>query len=71
MTPHKPQILPEFQPDSWHGRLVFRNMDELRAHPSYVRHKLEVSAAKLSALVQLGEMAFRDPLVIAADGTVD
>ena len=29
-----------------------------------------MSAVKLSALVRLGEMAFRDPLVIAANGTV-
>jgi len=52
------------------GQLVTRRVDELRAHPSYVRHGLAVSAAQLSALEESGDLAFQDPLLITTDGTV-
>ena len=45
-------------------------IDELRPHPSYVRHHLSVPAHKLSALADLGDVALRDPLVITRDGTI-
>jgi hypothetical protein len=45
-------------------------VDELRAHPSYLRHDLSVTASQLSALTAKGELAFRDPIVITQDRVV-
>jgi hypothetical protein len=52
------------------GQLVTRSVRELRPHPSYVRHQIAVPTAKLSAVAELGEKAFREPLVITQDGFV-
>jgi len=52
------------------GRLLTRPVEELRPHPSYARHQFTVSASKLSALVERGDLAFQEPLVISADGTI-
>jgi hypothetical protein len=49
------------------GRLVTCHPDELRPHPSYIRHNLAVPAYQLSAVAELGELAFREPLVITQD----
>jgi len=46
---------------------VNRRLDELRLHPSYVRNHLTVSASQLSALIELGDLAFQDPIVITRD----
>jgi len=51
-------------------KLVNRYLGELRPHPSYVRHGLSPSAAQLSALAAVGEIAFREPIVISRDGTI-
>jgi hypothetical protein len=48
-------------------RLVTCHVDELRPHPSYVRHNLAVHACQLSAVGELGDLAFREPLVITQD----
>ncbi len=53
-----------------HGVVVARHVYELHPHPSYARHGLGVSADKLSALAELGDLAFREPLVITGDGTI-
>ena len=55
------------EPDNIDGRLVTCRLDELHSHPSYVRNDLMVSASQLSALVDLGDLAFRDPIVITRD----
>lgn len=52
------------------GQFVTCRVDELRHHPSYVRNHLTVPAAKLSALAEQGEEAFREPLVITRDSFV-
>ena len=52
------------------GRLLIRAVEELRPHPSYTRHQLTVSASKLSALIEQGDFAFQEPLVISVDGTI-
>jgi hypothetical protein len=52
------------------GQLVIRDLGELRPHPSYARLSLTVSAAKLSALAEQGDLAFREPLVITRDRIV-
>jgi hypothetical protein len=52
------------------GELVTRRVDELRAHPSYVRHRIAIDVSKLSALAQLGESAFQEPIAIARDNTI-
>jgi hypothetical protein len=57
----------ERQPDDNRGRLVTYHPDELRPHPSYIRHNLAVHACQLSAVAELGELAFREPLVITQD----
>ncbi len=49
------------------GRLVTCHSDELRPHPSYIRHRLAVHACQLSAVTELGDLAFREPLVITQD----
>jgi hypothetical protein len=46
--------------------LSFR-VDELRPHPSYTRHKLSVHAAQFSTLDELGDLAFKLPLVITRE----
>jgi hypothetical protein len=45
-------------------------VEELRPHPSYARHEFTVSASKLSALIEQGELAFQEPLVISVGGTI-
>jgi ParB-like chromosome segregation protein Spo0J len=45
-------------------------VDDLHPHSAYVRHHLGVSASKLSALVEVGDIAFRDPLIITNAGTI-
>ena len=49
------------------GRLVTCRPDELRPHPSYIRHNLAVHACQLSAVAELGDLTFREPLVITQD----
>jgi hypothetical protein len=52
------------------GQLVTCRLDELRPHPSYLQHGLTVPAAQLSALVELGDLAFRERIVITQDRLV-
>jgi hypothetical protein len=51
-------------------RLLTCPSDDLRPHPSYVGHRLSVSAAQLSTLIARGDVAFRDPIVITRDRKV-
>lgn len=51
-------------------RITERRLDDLHPHPAYVRHHLGVSASKLSALVDVGDIAFREPLVVTDAGTI-
>ncbi|MGA8493099.1 MAG: hypothetical protein WB711_21935 [Terriglobales bacterium] len=53
--------------DDNRGRLVTCHAEELRPHPSYIRHSLAVHACQLSAVAELGDLAFREPLVITQD----
>jgi hypothetical protein len=46
------------------GRFVSCHPDELHPHPSYIRHSLTVHAYQLSAVAELGDAAFREPLII-------
>ena len=52
------------------GSVVIRRVDDLRAHPSYLRHRLAVPMSALAALAAIGDLAFRDPLVVTNDGTL-
>jgi hypothetical protein len=52
------------------GQLVTRRLDEVRPHPSYVRHQLAVPASELSGLAERGDLALLDPLSITRDGTI-
>jgi hypothetical protein len=56
--------------DDFHDRIVVCHVDELRPHPSYVRHHLTVSASQFSTLVELGDLAFREPITITPDRTI-
>jgi hypothetical protein len=47
-----------------------RRVAELNPHPAYVRHHLAVSALKLSALSEQGDLVFREPLTITKGGTI-
>jgi hypothetical protein len=53
--------------DGNRGHLVTLHPDELHPHPSYTRHSLTVHAYQLSAVAQLGDLAFRDPLITTQD----
>lgn len=57
----------EPEPEGNRGRLVTLHPDELHPHPSYTRHSLTVHAYQLSAVAELGDLAFRDPLIITQD----
>ena len=52
------------------GQLVTCRLEELRPHPSYLRHHLAVSASQLSALAERGDRAFLEPLVVTQDRTI-
>jgi hypothetical protein len=52
------------------GQFLTCRVDELRPHPSYVRNHLTVSASQFSTLVELGNLAFREPITIASDRTI-
>ena len=52
------------------GRTVFCRTDELRSHPSYVRHHLTVPAVKLYALAESSDLTLSDPIVITPDRTI-
>jgi hypothetical protein len=52
------------------GRLVACRVDDLRPHPSYVRHQIAVQVPQLSSLIELGDLAFREPLLITRDRTI-
>lgn len=45
-------------------------LETLRPHPVYLRHGITVSSRKVTALMALGDFAFKDPLVIASGGVV-
>jgi hypothetical protein len=49
------------------GQFVTCHVADLRFHPSYVRNGLTVSACQLSALIELGDLAFLNPIVITRD----
>ena len=51
-------------------RLVICHPDKLRPHPSYTRHNLAVHACQLSAVAELGDLAFREPLLITQDSII-
>ena len=55
---------------SFQSRMTERRVGDLHPHPAYVRHHLGVSASKLSALVEVGDLAFREPLAITDAGTI-
>ena len=52
------------------GQLTTRRVDQLHPHPVCVRYGLAVPASQLSALADLGDLAFREPLVITPAGTI-
>ena len=49
------------------GQLVTCRLDELKPHPSYVRHHLAVPASQLSALADRDDRVFLEPLIITQD----
>jgi hypothetical protein len=49
------------------GLSVICLVRELCPHPSYIRHNLSVQAFQLAALVDLGDLAFQNPLIITRD----
>ena len=49
------------------GQLVTRRLDELRPHPSFARHQLNVPVAALSVAASQADLGLREPIVITAD----
>lgn len=54
-------------PNKFSGQLVTCDPQDLRAHPSYARHGLTVSADRLSAIRARGELAFLEPIITTRD----
>lgn len=52
------------------GQLITCRVDELQPHPGCIRHHIEIPTLKLSPLVELGDLAFREPLLITKDRTI-
>lgn len=52
------------------GVLVERPVSELREHPTYTDLQLTVCPAQLAAIQDLGEFAFKDPLLITREGVI-
>jgi hypothetical protein len=52
------------------GRLLTCPVEELRPHPSYAKYQFMVPASKLSALIEQGDLAFQEPIIISAEGTI-
>src|SRR5260370_207181 len=73
-TSHRPLSLGRYgterQRDDIQGQVGVCRLDELHPHPGDVRHHLAVPASQLSALVELGDLAFREPTVITQDRTI-
>jgi hypothetical protein len=47
-----------------------RSVDGLRQHPAYAELKLTVSPAQLAALKKIGELVFKDPLLVTREGLI-
>jgi hypothetical protein len=47
-----------------------RPVGELRKHPAYTELNLAVSPAQLAAIQELGDLAFKDPILITAEGII-
>ena len=64
-----PTPLPQSQTErsGLDGRLIDCLISELLPHPSYARHKLSVQTSQLAALAELGELAFKYPLIVTRD----
>jgi hypothetical protein len=72
---HAPQYAPcregpIKQAENRRPHLISCPVNELRAHPSYIRHRLSIDASRLSALAERGDLAFRDPIIITHDRIV-
>jgi len=55
---------------SWNslgGELLVCRLDELHPHPSYLRHRLTVSTAKITALAEQQGFPFQLPIVVTRD----
>jgi hypothetical protein len=57
-------------PNNCPREIVSCHPDDLRPHPSYVKHGLTTSASKLTALKARGELAFIEPLTVTRDGLI-
>jgi ParB-like chromosome segregation protein Spo0J len=50
--------------------LVMRSTKELQKHPAYAELQLAVSPAKVASIKRLGELAFKDPLLVTRQGVI-
>jgi hypothetical protein len=64
-----PASAPE-APSGIQGRPITCRVDELRPHPSFVRHRIAVPASQLSPLAERVDLVFREPLLITRDRTI-
>jgi hypothetical protein len=58
------------KPDGRSGSLIQCEVDQLRPHPAYASLDIAVSAPVLSALVERGDTAFQEPLLITRERTI-
>lgn len=57
-------------PGSKDCELVICTVDELHPHSSYAQQEIKVPAPRLLVLDKLGDLAFREPLVITRSRTL-
>ena len=53
-----------------HGQLVTRRVEELRPHPSFARHHLNVPLAALSVAASQADLGLREPITITQDNVI-
>lgn len=73
--PHAPQYAPretriEQLVEQGVPRLINRPVDDLRAHPSYVKHQLFVLPDRLAALAEASDTVFRRPITVTTSGII-
>jgi hypothetical protein len=55
---------------TWTRGAIIRSVEELRKHPAYTEIQLTVSPAQLAEIKRLGELAFKDPLLVTREGVI-
>jgi hypothetical protein len=55
---------------TWARGAIVRSVEQLRKHPAYIELQLTVSPVQLAEIKRLGELAFKDPLLVTREGVI-